>query len=66
MDILSDANGVALHRFQMVAWTFVLGLVFLYLVYFTFAMPQFSAELLALMGISGGAYLGFKYPERPA
>jgi hypothetical protein len=65
-DILSDAEGIALHRFQIAAWTLVLGLVFLYSVYRTLAMPQFSAELLVLMGISGGAYLGFKYPERPA
>ncbi len=65
-DILSDANGIALHRFQIVAWTTVLGFVFLYGVYTSFVMPQFSGELLALLGISGGTYLGFKYPERPA
>ena len=26
LDILSDANGVSFHRFQMFAWTLVLGL----------------------------------------
>ena len=63
-DILTDANGITLHRFQIVIWTVVLGVLFVYGVYRELAMPQFSATLLALMGISSGTYLGFKIPER--
>ena len=63
-DLLSDANGVTFHRFQILVWTIVLGLVFLYTVWTTLAMPQFSDTLLALMGISAGTYIGFKIPEK--
>jgi len=63
-DILSDVNGIALHRFQMVVWTLALGFMFLAGVYRDLTMPQFSATLLALTGISAGTYLGFKIPER--
>jgi hypothetical protein len=63
-DILTDANGITLHRFQIVIWTVVLGVLFVYGVYRELAMPEFSATLLALMGISSGTYLGFKIPER--
>jgi hypothetical protein len=63
-DLLSDANGVNFHRFQMMIWTIVLVVLFIVGVYSTLAMPQFSNTLLALMGISAGTYLGFKIPER--
>ncbi|MBN8477568.1 MAG: hypothetical protein J0L91_01240 [Burkholderiales bacterium] len=62
-DILSDENGVAFHRFQIVVWTAVLVLVFAFEVYDGLSMPEFPWELLALMGISSGTYLGFKIPE---
>jgi hypothetical protein len=65
-DILSDATGVTLHRFQMLVWTVVLGIVFALQVYRNLAMMDFSPELLALQGISGGTYLGFKVPEKPS
>src|SRR6185369_34142 len=63
-DILTDANGITLHRFQIVIWTVVLGTLFVYGVYRDLTMPEFSGTLLALMGISSGTYLGFKIPER--
>ena len=62
-DILSDANGVSFHRFQMLAWTVVLGIIFVGQVYRALAMPEFSTTLLSLMGISAGTYLGLKIPE---
>ncbi|MFL6264125.1 MAG: hypothetical protein ACJ76Y_30945 [Thermoanaerobaculia bacterium] len=62
-DILSDANGVNFHRFQMLAWTVVLGIIFVGHVYREMAMPDFSATLLSLMGISAGTYIGLKIPE---
>lgn len=63
-DILSDVNGVTFHRFQIVVWTIVLGLVFIYTVWTSLTMPQFSDTILALMGISAGTYVGFKIPEQ--
>lgn len=62
-DILSDANGVNFHRFQMLAWTIVLGIIFVGNVYRDLAMPDFNTTLLSLMGISAGTYLGLKIPE---
>ena len=63
-DVLSDGDGISFHRFQMLTWTLVLGAIFVASVYGTLQMPEFSATLLALMGISNGTYLGFKLPER--
>ncbi|HEY2829260.1 MAG TPA: hypothetical protein VGJ88_04025 [Thermoanaerobaculia bacterium] len=59
-DLISDANGVSIHRLQMFVWTLVLGVIFLASVYKDLAMPEFSATLLGLMGISSGTYLGVK------
>lgn len=63
-DLLSDANGVSFHRLQMFVWTIVLGMLFFYSVWVRLAMPEFSATLLALQGITAGTYLGFKIPEK--
>jgi len=65
-DVLSDADGISLHRFQMFVWTLVLGVIFVASVYETLSMPEFSTTLLGLMGISSGTYLGFKVPEKNA
>jgi hypothetical protein len=63
-DVMSDPTGVSLHRFQMFVWTLVLGVIFIGSVYKNLQMPEFSATLLGLMGISSGTYLGFKVPEK--
>jgi hypothetical protein len=63
-DVMSDPTGISLHRFQMFVWTLVLGVIFCGSVYNNLEMPQFSATLLGLMGISSGTYLGFKVPEK--
>ena len=63
LDILRDETGISFHRFQMAAWTVVLGFVFVVTVYRTLAMPDFSPTLLGLMGISAGTYIGFKIPD---
>jgi hypothetical protein len=65
LDLVSDQDGVSFHRFQMLTWTLVLGIFFLVKVYSQLAMPSFDNTLLALMGISSGTYLGFKFPEAP-
>jgi hypothetical protein len=65
LDILSDSDGkIVLHRFQIVVWTFVLGVMFVTSVVTQLTMPEFSSTLLATMGISSGTYLGFKFPEK--
>ena len=63
-DILTDANGISFHRFQLVVWTIVLGFLFCEAVYRGLAMPKFTTTQLALLGISAGTFLGFKIPER--
>jgi hypothetical protein len=63
-DILSDSSGYSFHRFQIFAWTIVLGIIFISSVYNRLTMPEFSATLLGLMGISSGTYIGFKFPEQ--
>jgi hypothetical protein len=62
-DVLSDDQGISIYRFQLFAWTLVLGVIFCASVYNGLEMPQFSTTLLGLMGISSGTYLGFKVPE---
>lgn len=62
-DLVTDDRGaVSLDRFQIVAWSLVLGGVFLGSVIWGLTMPELNATLLALMGISSGTYIGFKLP----
>ena len=44
-------------------WTVSLGFVFGIGVWNEKSMPEFNVNLMALMGISSGAYLAFKVPE---
>src|SRR5215210_453868 len=60
-DILSDEDGISFHRYQIVIWTLVLTTIFIVRVHVNLAMPDFDGQLLALMGISSGTYLGFKF-----
>lgn len=65
-DVLSDEEDISLNRLQIFVWTIVLGLIFMAQVWQQLAMPEFSGTVLALMGISGGTYVGFKLPTPPA
>lgn len=62
-DILSDKDGISFHRFQMLVWTVILGAIFFTSVIHDLTMPEFSATMLGLMGLSAGTYLGFKFPS---
>ena len=62
-DVLRDGCGYSFHRFQIFIWTLVLGGVFISRVYNNLTMPEFSATMLGLMGMSSGTYIGFKFPE---
>ena len=49
----------------MLTWTVVLGgAIFVYNVLQTLAMREFGNEALALMGLSGGTYVGFRLKEK--
>jgi hypothetical protein len=63
-DLVSDNDGVALHRVQVAVWTLTLCVTFIYIVMRDLTMPTFDPTLLTLMGISSGTYLGFKLPEK--
>jgi hypothetical protein len=63
-DILADSTGYSFHRFQIFAWTLILGIIFVSAVYNSLNMPEFSPTLLGLMGLSSGTYIGFKFPEQ--
>lgn len=43
MDILSDANGLTFYRFQMLAWTVALGIMFMVSVVRQLVMLDLSA-----------------------
>ena len=62
-DLVTEVDGTALHRLQAFVWTVILGIIFIYEVYETHAMPDFDNNLLALMGVSNAGYVGFKYNE---
>ena len=59
-DILSDGGGVAFHRLQVFAWTMIFWTFFVGAIFHKITLIDFAASQLALMGISGATYLGFK------
>lgn len=66
IDILSDANGISLHRFQNFAWTVIAVTVYLYkvtLIKTGCDLPELSDTLLALTGISSATYIVLKTQE---
>lgn len=66
VDILSDENGISLHRFQNFAWTVIAIIVYLYKLSGSVAgsaLPELSDTLLALTGISSATYLALKTKE---
>lgn len=65
-DILTDVDGISLHRFQSFIWTLALGAIFVIEVVIKQQLPQFDEYTLGILGISAGTYLGFKIPETPA
>jgi hypothetical protein len=62
-DLVNDINGPTIHRWQIVIWTILLGGIYVGSVYADLQTPTFDTNLLALMGISGLTYIGFKIPE---
>lgn len=64
LDVLTDASGTSAHRLQLLAWTFLLGVFFIFEVLQSLTMPNFDATLLGLTGIANGTYFGFKMQEK--
>lgn len=65
-DIISDEKGVSIHRLQNVIWTLVVGGIYIAYVSGHSTLPDdtiLTPNLLTLMGISAGAYLGLKINE---
>lgn len=65
-DIISDEKGVSIHRLQNVIWTVVVGAIYVGFVAGHDQLPDdkvITMQLLSLMGISTGAYLGLKLNE---
>jgi len=65
MDILSDQNGINIHRFQNVIWTFIAMTLYLLKVpqMACGEFPVLDSTLIALTGISSATYLGLKINE---
>ena len=60
IDILSDDNGISLHRFQNLVWTIIAVIVYLYKVAEIKTgclLPELSDTLLALTGLSTATYV---------
>ena len=63
-DILSDANGISIHRFQNVVWTVIAIAEFISKIPAAgCSFPELDHTLLALTGISSGAYVALKANE---
>jgi hypothetical protein len=56
-------QGPALHRVQLVLWTLILSAIFVWTLFSKLAFADFDTNLLLLMGIAGGTYVGFKFKE---
>jgi len=62
-DLMCDAEGAKLQRLQMVIWTCILAIIFIWNVVRNFVFADFDTNLLLLMGIASSTYLGFKTQE---
>ncbi len=72
MDILSDQNGVSIHRFQAVIFNLVFGFAFVAQFVESLSgakigtaipLPEFGETALGLIGLSSGAYTALKFNE---
>lgn len=72
-DILSDNDGISLHRFQCLVFNFVIGSWFVYQIIHNLSLvgmsgidqviPELTPNNLVLLGISGGTYIALKANE---
>ena len=66
-DILSDENGLSIHRFQAMIFNLAYGLSFLVEVFskahMTGIFPEYNNAVLGLLGLSSGTYVFMKMQE---
>jgi hypothetical protein len=62
-DILSDTQGMNVHRLQMLLWTVVFGGIFVYETFSKHVFPDFDDNAFILMGISSITYVWLKRGE---
>lgn len=66
VDILSDATGVSISRFQNFVWTIIAMIVYIYKVSLVTSgcdLPELSDTILALTGISSATFVALKTKE---
>jgi hypothetical protein len=63
-DITCDSTGPQLQRIQIIIWTCILAIIFVWNVIRNFVLVDFDTNLLLLMGIASSTYLGFKTQEK--
>lgn len=64
-DLLSDQNGNSLHRLQLMLFTIVFGAYFICHVAVNGDLNiAFTQQILGLLGVSSGVYVGFKVPGK--
>jgi hypothetical protein len=63
-DLLSDTDTVGFHRFQLIVWNVILGVIFVFWTWTDFAMPEFDSTILGLLGISAATFVGMKMTVR--
>ena len=62
--ILDDQNNTSLHKLQMLIWTLLIGVVFIWFCYRDQQFITIPTTLLGLMGISSGTYIGYQIPKK--
>jgi len=62
-DILSDSDGVSIHRLQALVFNLIFGVAFITAVFNNYSMPEFSETQLILLGLSSGTYAFIKHSE---
>lgn len=63
IDILSDENGISVHRFQALVFNLIFGVGFIVKFFTNYELFDFEGGQLTLMGISASAYVGLKINE---
>jgi len=62
-DILSDENGISVHRFQALVFNLIFGMIFITEFISNAKFIEFGKLELTLMGVSSAAYVGLKINE---
>lgn len=73
LDILSDSNGVSIHRLQALVFNIIFGALFIIKIVHSLkstttcvCLPDFSDKELMLLGLSSGTYAALKVNENSA